>query len=143
MTKVFGKPASDADGHRFERWLEAANYIGRTFEELNSEERFEPVDSFLGRASMNKSATATSPATSVMDDGKRKRYVSWVAVHHVNPSEQFVGKLIETLTSTWGKARGSDLSSGMKWATSKFSAQLKLEQVSANGPYVSLTIEQP
>lgn len=139
----FGKAASDTEGHRFGRWADALNYLDRTFEDIASEERFEIGSTFGDSTTMDKRPTATSPHVVVMDDTKRKKYVTWVNVVHSNPSEQFMAQLVATLKSAWGEPTDSSPSSGLTWRTSKLIARLKVEPISSTGPFVSLVIERP
>ncbi|CAN1548620.1 hypothetical protein MCEMAEM4_02093 [Burkholderiaceae bacterium] len=142
FTKFFGQPPSDVDGHNFSRWLDANKYLGKTFEDLASEERFETGSTFMGTTSMEKKATTTSPHVIVMDEARRKRYVSWVNYIKQNTSDEFNQKLIATLSSVWGKPKNTDIKiAPVEWINSSFRAILKLEPKSADGPYISMIVE--
>lgn len=125
FTKFFGVPPSDVIKHNFSKWVDAPKYLGRTFEDLASEERFEPDLELLGRSSLSKKATSTSPETSVMDVKNKKRFVSWVSMTYPDPTDEFMKVLRETLTSAWGKPLQSD--NTWRWSAKLFNAELRYE----------------
>lgn len=138
FTKFFGVPPSDVIKHNFSKWADAQKYLGRTFEDLVSEERFEADPELLGRSGLSKKATSTSPATSVMDEKHKKRFVSWISMTYSGPTEEFMQVLLETLTSAWGKPLSS--SNSQRWSSKAFSAELRYETRGPT-PAAMLTIE--
>jgi hypothetical protein len=131
----------DPEGHQFDRWTGARSYLGRTFEEIRAQENFEIGANMFGKTSMRKQATATSPEVTVMDDGRNKRSAASVSVFQANPSEDFMRKLLATLSAQWGAPSGKDLDAGVSWSSPAFTGMLKLERVSPTGPYVTLKLE--
>jgi hypothetical protein len=138
--KMFGSAPDDTANHNFAKWAEAPKYLGRTFEDVTAEERFEPegTGSFL---SLRRAATATSPSAMLMDEPDRRRYVSSVAVLKVNPSGSFVERVRSSLEAAWGKPTAAASSDRMwTWKTGDFNATLKLEPQSSQGPFLALTV---
>jgi hypothetical protein len=123
--RFFGVVPSDAASHNFSRWLEAPRYLGRTFEELASEERFESDRGLAGTSTMVRRETATSPRASVTDLGNQRKLVSWVSLFQEAPSKLFREQVRATLQGAWGAPQGSE--DNLQWTTEKFSARLIYE----------------
>jgi hypothetical protein len=60
--RFFGIAPSDVTNHNFRKWPDLSSYLGLTFEDVSSEERFTAGDSFMGFSSLWREGTATSPA---------------------------------------------------------------------------------
>ena len=137
-TKFFGIAPSDASGHNFSKWVAAPNYLRRTFEDVASEERFEPDMDWAGMSVLKKKATSTSPATTLMDSKAKKRFVSWVSMFHEAPSHQFLDTLRGKLTSAWG----NPIAAGDTWQWNKRNFKATLEyRTSERAPSISLVVE--
>lgn len=65
--RFFGVAPSDVTNHNFSKWLDLPKYLGRTFEDVSSEERFTVRDSFRGITSLYREETAISPAVVLLD----------------------------------------------------------------------------
>jgi len=137
-TKFFAISPSDVIGHDFSKWLAAPRYLGRTFEDVTSEERFEPGIGLAGSSVLEKQATSKSPATTLMDSKAKKRFVSWVSVYHEAPSEEFMETLRGKLTASWGKPSVYDET--WHWNTGHFKAILE-HHAKERTPFVTLVIE--
>ncbi|MDO8904734.1 hypothetical protein [Hydrogenophaga sp.] len=136
--KFFGNAPSDTDNHNFSRWSNVAQYIGKTFEELMSEERFEP-----DALSLVKKATDSSPSVTVMDSRSRTKYVSYAFAFQPNASEKFTRMLLAHLTERWGLPDNSDLLSAPAiWSTTSFKATVKIELHPREGRMAILTVEE-
>ncbi len=120
--RFFGTVPSDITGHNFSKWLDAPKYLGRSFEDVASEERFEPDRPLLGTSSLVRKETATSPAATVMDMGNKRKLVSWVSIAKEEPSTQFRENVIATLKAAWGSPNGDE--TNMEWTTAQFRARL-------------------
>jgi hypothetical protein len=128
-------------GDPFEAWAGARSYLGRTFEDIRVKESFEIGADNFGSASMRKKAFVTSPEITVTDNGRTRRLVSSVSVFQASPSEDFLGKLVASLSARWGAPSGTDLATGVTWSSPAFTGVLKLERVSPTGPYVTLKLD--
>lgn len=140
--KFFGAAPSDAANYNFSKWADVQKYLGRAFEEIVAEERFEQGDKVLGTTSLERQATANSPRVALMDSRERKKYVSWIAVvSQPNPSVSFVQRVRSSLESAWGRPSSTSGINEWAWKSKSFTARLKQEPVSAQGPYLSLVVE--
>jgi hypothetical protein len=141
--KYFHVKPSDYANHDFSRWSSAANYLGKSFYELLSEERFDEDRTMPSEMSfLTRSATASAPSVNLSDFPPRKlRVVTSVAlVSTPNPSQEFIQKLVASLEAAWGRRAGGNGSSEWQWNKDKFTAKLIHEPRSATGPYLSLRI---
>jgi hypothetical protein len=138
--RFFGEAPSDATAHNFSKWLDAPKYLGRSFEDLASEERFEPERALAGTSSLLRRETATSPSASVMDLGNKRKLVSWVSIAKEQPSKLFRERVRKTLEASWGPPQGSEDS--LHWTTETFRARL-LYETRASRPGLILVVERP
>lgn len=138
--RFFGVKPTDIANHNFAKWADASRYLGRSFDEISSEERFEPGAPMLGISILERKATATSPSISLMDFGNKRKIVSWVGITYERPSEKFRQALQAELTQKWGKP----LSDGtaQAWETKNFRGKLTFDS-SAKRPSITLVIEPP
>jgi hypothetical protein len=138
--KFFGTVPSDIASHNFGKWLDGPKYLGRTFEDVGSEEPFEPEEDQLRSSSMKRKATSTAPGATVTDAGGKKRFVSWIVMSREDPSPQFIQQLTATLEGAWGKGYGRNPE--LTWVTPKFTAKLTYLKEAAR-PAVALIVELP
>lgn len=99
----FGTAPSDVVGHRFEKWTRASSYLGKTFESISEEERFEPGSTIGSTSTLERKETATSPSVTVMDRPGKKAVVTWIEVSKEDPDEEFKKALASVVTEAWGK----------------------------------------
>ena len=130
------------ENHIFTKWSEASKYLGRQFYELLSEEKFS--EEKLGNSScLNRAATASAPAISLLDSRSKPKAVTWInLVSTPNPSPEFIRRLVNALESAWGNRSGGNGTTEWLWNKKEFLAKLVHEPVSATGPYLSLVIEE-
>lgn len=138
--RFFGAAPSDTENHSFAKWLDAPKYLGRAFEELASEERFEPERAVLGTSTLTRKETAKSPAASVMDLGNKRKQVSWVSIAKEEPTTQFRERVRATLQAAWGVPEGEE--SNLQWTTKQFRARL-IYETRASRPALLLVVEPP
>jgi hypothetical protein len=138
--RFFGEAPSDSTAHNFSKWLDAPKYLGRRFDDLASEERFEPELALAGTSSLLRRETATSPSASVMDLGNKRKLVSWVSIAKEQPSNLFRERVRKTLEAAWGPPQGSEDS--LHWTTESFRARL-LYETRASRPGLILVVELP
>ncbi len=140
--KYFKVKLSDYENHNFSKWSSAANYLGRNYYELMSEERFDEDRTTPSElSSLKRPATATAPSILLLDSPPEKSRVV-MSVHLAstpNPSQEFIQKVIASLEASWGKRSGGNGSSEWQWISSKFTAKLALG-VFAEGQLLSLSI---
>ena len=137
--RFFGVAPSDVGNHNFAKWLDAPKYLGHTFEDVTSEERFEPEKPLLGITSLTRKETATSPLASLMDIGNKRKIVSWVHIYKENPSDQFRQHLRSTLESAWGKPANDGNS--LLWVSESFRANLTFEIFDPDHSSLSLIVK--
>ena len=123
--QFFGESPSDVVGHKFERWTQAPSYLGKTFESISEEERFEPGSTIASTITLEKKETATAPSVTVMDRPGKKGVVSWIEVSKEDPDDEFKKKLASFVTDAWG-APAID-GTALKWSAKIFRAKLSYE----------------
>jgi hypothetical protein len=136
--RFFGLAPSDVANHNFSRWLDAPKYLGRTFEDVASEERFEPETPMGATSILRRKETSTSPPASLMDIGNNRRIVSWVAVLKENPSAEFRQRVQATLEASWGAPK--TVADQLLWTSRLFRARLEYDR-SRRDPSLVLTVE--
>lgn len=142
--KFFGSAPSDIANHNFGKWLDGPSYLGRTFEEVASEERFEPEKDLMLASYMKRNQTSSAPTAQISDTGGKKRFVTWISMTHENPSPQFVKALKATLEKAWGKAspQKSIYSNNAEgWSKPKFTATL-VDRTDSPRPSIGLVVQQ-
>jgi hypothetical protein len=140
--KYFHQKPSDFGTQNFAKWSEAVKYLGKSYYELMSEEKFQE-DSFLEQTSLRRDATASAPEILLFDAESKPKVVASVAlISTSNPSAEFIRRLSTTLEGAWGSKSGGNGTSEWRWDGRNFLAILKYEPKSANGPYLSLKIGQ-
>jgi hypothetical protein len=138
--KYFGEQPKDVVNQNFAKWSDAAKYLGRRYYEITSEEKFDETK--LGdQSSLERAATATAPMTMLFDSVSTPRAVAHVAViSSPNPSPAFIQGVVNSLEKAWGKESGGNGRTEWRWGGNDFTAILKHEPTSAEGPYLSLSI---
>jgi hypothetical protein len=141
--KYFHVKTSDTANYNFSKWSSATNYLGRSYYELMSEEKFDEDKSpGYDLSFLKRLATANAPFIFLSDSPPdRARVVTNVSLSSPpNPSQEFIQKVIATLEAAWGKRSISNGPSEGKWISDKFVAKLKYE-ASAEGRLLRLSIE--
>lgn len=147
--KYFRIKPTDYANHHFTKWAEAPQYLGRSFEDILSEERFEEGKKELGITDLTRPATATAPYVLLSDSALRPRVVTNISLlSSPSPSKEFIQRLTEALDDAWGKpvgGNGSNDQFGNRvlriWNKNGFKAELKYHPVASDGPFLSLEIE--
>lgn len=136
--RFFGVKPKDSASHNFTKWADAPKYLGRAFEEVSSEERFDPGTPLLGTSILERKATATTPSISLMDIGNKRKIVSWVGITYERPSDQFRQTLQTMLIRSWG----SPISDGtsLTWTSKNFRGKLTYDSASKR-PALTLVVE--
>jgi hypothetical protein len=138
--KYFNQKPSDFGSQSFGKWSEAVRYLGKSFYELMSEERFE-YDRW--QESLQREATANAPSTLLFGSESNPKVVASVAlISTPNPSAEFTRRLTNTLENAWGSESGGNKTTEWRWDGKQFLAVLKYEPKSAQGPYLALKIYQ-
>jgi hypothetical protein len=139
--RYFGR-SIDSTYHNFEKWSEAAKYLGKHFYELTSEQKFDE-DKFINQSSLRRSATATSPDIQLFDSESKPRVVTSIGViSPPNPSPEFVQSLVNSLEKAWGMCSGGNGTTNWRWNTNEFTANLESIPKSSEGPYLLLNIDE-
>lgn len=139
--KYFGKKPSDALSHNFLKWSEAAKYLGRDYNDILSEEKFE--ESKMGDVSfLQRPATATAPMIMLSDEAPlKRRIVTTVALGGTpNPSPDYIQQLVKSLTGAWGVSTGGNGKDVWIWDKAGFKAKLT-KMTPVEGPLWSLRID--
>jgi len=126
--RFFGVAPSDVTNQDFSKWFDLPKYLGRTFEDVSSEERFTVGDTLRGFTSMDREATATSPEVVLLDSPNRKRYVTEADASQTVPSDAFVERVRTSLTAEWGEPSNSSDTNKWVWRTKNFIGTLTLEK---------------
>ena len=126
--RFFGTAPSDITNHNFSKWPGLSRYLGLTFEDVSSEERFTVGDPIGGITSLSLEATATSPAVMLLDSLTRKRYVRSAFAYQTAPSDAFIERVRTSLTAEWGGPSSSSDTSKWVWKTKNFIGTLTLEK---------------
>lgn len=126
--RFFGIAPSDVTNHNFSKWPDLSRYLGLTFEDVSSEERFTVGDSFRGITSLDREATATSPEVVLLDSPNRKRYVTEADASQTAPSDAFIERVRTSLTAEWGEPSSSSGTSKWVWEKKNFIGTLTLEK---------------
>ena len=125
--KFFGNVPDDTGNYNFNKWIEVIKYLGRTFEDVSGEERFDVDSTFMGLTTIKRAATASAPMVVLKDAPNQKKYVSWIGVlGPQNPSVEFMRRLRASLDSAWGKPKSTDGIDLWEWNGREFSAVLKI-----------------
>ncbi|MGO9312431.1 MAG: hypothetical protein ACLQDI_06810 [Syntrophobacteraceae bacterium] len=150
--KYFGVKPTDYANHNFSRWAEAPKYLGRSFDDILGEEKFE--EGKILRGTMERSATATAPSLTLFDSPSNPRAV--ISIHVISQpsaSQEFIQRLIKTLEKAWGSPSGMNTAAGKGgllpgstclalWNKDGFRAKLERTPGTAKeGPLVILSIE--
>ena len=137
--KYFGVSPTDFANHNFSKWSRAPKYLGKNFDELLSEERFEEKK-FAKTALLRRPATVSAPNIMLSDAPWKPRVVTYVSLYsRPNPSPEFIQHLVKSLEDVWGKHSGGNGTSEWIWVKEGFTATLE-QTVAGEGPYLSLTI---
>jgi hypothetical protein len=128
--KYFHVKTSDTANHNFSKWSSAADYLGRNYYELMSEEKFDEgktMSDSTDLSSLQRPATATAPSVLLSDfPPNRARVVTLVYLTSLpNPSQEFIQRVVATLEAAWGKRSVSNGSSEWQWISDKFAAKLE------------------
>ena len=140
--KFFGIIPTDVSNHNFSKWPDLPRYLGLTFEDVSSGERFTAGDSFRGTTSLVREATANSPAVVLIDSSDRKRYVATATAYQIDPSDAFVERVRTSLTTKWGEPSNSNDTNKWVWRTKAFIGTLTLEKRGASR-LLDLEVEAP
>ena len=138
--RFFGSAPSDVANHNFSKWTDLPRYLGRTFEDISSEEPFTTSAPEMGITSLYREETATSPAMVLLDSPSRKRYVVEAVSNQIDPSAAFIERVRTSLTAGWGEPSSSDTPSKWAWNKKNFTATLTLEK-RGSGHLLSLKVE--
>jgi len=138
--RFFGIAPSDVTNHNFSKWPDLSRYLGLTFEDVSSEERFTAGDSIRGFSSLWREGTATSPAVGLGDTPNRKRYVTTASAYQTDPSDAFIERVRTTLTAEWGGPSNSSDTNKWVWRTKNFIGTLTLEK-RGSGHILQLQVE--
>lgn len=142
--RYFGGKPTDFGNHNFMKWSEAPKYLGKQFDELLGEEKFELKEEKLKSLEVSyltRTATAASPYISLSDLDSKPKIVGSVSLIEPNPSPEFTLRLLQTLENAWGKHSGGDGSTEWIWNGNEFFAQLTYNPVSGEGPFLGLVIK--
>jgi len=126
--RFFGVAPSDIANQNFSKWSDLPKYLGRTFEDVSSEERFTVGDTLRGFTSMDREATATSPEVVLLDSPNRKRYVTSADTSQTAPSDAFIERVHNALTAEWGEPSSSSDTGKWVWEKKTFIGTLTLEK---------------
>ena len=126
--RFFGVAPSDVTNQNFSKWSDLPKYLGRTFEDVSSEERFTVGDTLRGFTSMDREATATSPEVVLLDSPNRKRYVTEADASQTAASDAFIERVRTSLTAEWGGPSSSSDTNKWVWRTKNFIGTLTLEK---------------
>ena len=126
--RFFGVAPSDVTNYNFSKWPDLSKYLGRTFEDVSSEERFTVDDTLRGFTSMDREATATSPEVELLDSPNRKRYVTSADTSQTAPSDAFIERVHNALTAEWGELSSSSDTGKWVWEKKNFIGTLTLEK---------------
>lgn len=138
--KFFKIKPNDSAGHNFNKWIDAAGYLGKRYYEILAEEKFDE-DTSMGGTNLLRPATGTAPAI-VLGDFGRPKVVTWVnIISPPNPSLDYIKSVLNVLTKTWGQQSDGDGESTWLWSKRNFKAKLKKNPVSGSGAFLSLVIE--
>ncbi len=150
--KYFGVKPTDYANHNFSRWAEAPKYLGRSFDDILGEEKFE--EGKILRGTMERPATATAPSLTLFDSPSNPRAV--ISIHVISQpsaSQEFIQRLTKTLEKAWGSPSGMTTAAGKGgllpgstclalWNKDGFRAKLERTPGTAKeGPLVILSIE--
>jgi hypothetical protein len=138
--RFFGIAPSDVTNHNFRKWPDLSRYLGLTFEDVSSEERFTAGDSFMGFSSLWREGTATSPAVGLGDSPNRKRYVTTASAYQTDPSDAFIEHVCTSLTAEWGEPSNPNDTNKWVWKTKNFIGTLTLEK-RGSGHILQLQVE--
>jgi hypothetical protein len=143
--KYFGVKPTDYANHNFSRWAEAPKYLGRRFEDILDEERFDKKEDKLPDwtfTSLERPATATTPLTQLFESASPPQVVTQIDLYSPpSPSREFIQRLTKTLEDAWGKPIGGNGSTEWIWSKARFKAELKYSPVSADGPHFTLEVK--
>jgi len=140
--KYFRVKPSDYANHNFSKWSEAPKYLGRNFDDILVEEKF-AESKMLQMTFLERSATANAPLVTLLDSPSKLRVVTSISlVSTPFPSDAFIQRLTKHLENTWGKPTGGNGSKEWLWNKDGFRARLVHEPVSAEGPFLSLSIDE-
>ena len=126
--RFFGVAPSDVTNLNFSKWPDLSRYLGLTFEDVSSEERFTASDPLMGITSLVRKATATSPAVVLIGSPDRKRYVASAVAYQTDPSDAFIEHVRTSLTAEWGEPSNSSGTNKWVWRTKNFIGTLTLEK---------------
>ena len=126
--RFFGVAPSDVANQNFSKWSDLPKYLGRTFEDVSSEERFTVGDTLRGFTSMDREATATSPEVVLLDSPSRKRYVIEADASQTAASDAFIERVRKSLTADWGEPSNFSDNNKWVWRTKNFIGTLTLEK---------------
>ena len=139
--RFFGVAPSDVTNYNFGNWPDLSKYLGRTFEDVSSEERFAVGDTLRGFTSMDREATATSPDVLLLDSPNRKRYVTEADASQTDASDAFIEHVRTSLTAEWGEPSNSSDTDKWVWRTKNFIGTLSLEKM-GSGHHIHLQVEE-
>jgi hypothetical protein len=150
-----GTSPSASSTHKFSIWVDATKYLGQSFEDIESEERFESAESeakvfnaYLPSgqkiSAIAREATSRTPRVILYDSSKRKRYVSKFRVIHFDTSDEFVNKLVNSLEAGLGKPIGKPIKSptDTKWTWKLKTGYATLQLYSPPSPFLVYEFEE-
>ncbi len=144
--KYFHAKPNDYANHNFSKWSSASNYLGKNFDELLNEERFEESKTSFGSRgemySLQRSITSSAPKVYLKDSLRKPRVVNLVSLTSTpDISQEFTRRLVKSLEDSWGTCSSGDGFSQWQWNEDKFTAKL-IRESSAEGPYLNLSIDE-
>jgi hypothetical protein len=141
--RYFGVKPTDYAEHNFSKWSDSARYLGRRFYELQAEERFDEEKLEFDGHSLTRPATSNAPDISILDSPSKPRVVSKVRLVGVlNPSPEFIQRLVMSLEGAWGRRSGGNSTTEWLWDKKGFSARLThFDPIPAEQSFLGLTIE--
>lgn len=139
--KYFGVKPNDCLNYNFSKWIDAIRYLGKSYDEILSEEKFIEKKGVLG-TTLERAATINGPAVILGDSTSKRNFVTWInLVSPPDPSQEFIERLNNTLQEAWGIPTSGNGLDEWLWTKGEFEAKLKHEPVSAEGAYFSLEID--
>lgn len=139
--QYFGTKPNDSDGYNFLTWAGALKYLGKQFYDILSEENFTELK-FGGSTELNRSPTAKAPTITLSDSDLKPKVVTWIGLtSSLNPSPEFIQRLVNSLEGAWGKPSGGNGTTVWQWDKKEFSAKLRHDTESPKGAYMSLVIK--
>jgi hypothetical protein len=144
--KFFGFDPNDLVDYEFTLWISSHEYIGRQFQDILNQEKFEEDAITPEFRSLHHYGTATTPSVMLFGDKDHPRTVVCVSVlSHPRPSRAFIDAIKSQLTKRYGPEHVDQKVNESVWLSDGYILCLKENPTSSTGPFLSLNIrhEQP